>query len=166
MRRLAVLLATGLGVGWLPFAPATWASLATALVFAALGFPLPVLPLAAALVIVAPLAAGVSGVAERSLGHDARPIVIDEVAGMMVGAFGAVGWHAGGPAVPLALLFLYFRLFDIAKPFPVNQLQNLPGGWGVVADDLAAGLYSAAALALSGRLLAALLSPALPGGHP
>jgi len=42
----------------------------------------------------------------------------------------------------LCLAFLLFRIFDIWKPFPVNRLQNLPGGYGVVADDLGAGIYS------------------------
>src|SRR5262245_24071847 len=122
------MLATCFGIGWLPYAPASWASLAAAFALAAAGFPLEPLRLGIALAVVVPLAILTSGVAEHALGHDARAIVIDEVAGMLVGALGAFTWHSGGPAVPLALLFLYFRLFDIAKPFPVHQLQNLPGG--------------------------------------
>ena len=84
MRRLAVLLATGLGLGRLPVAPATWASAATALLLLAalprLGFPA-FLALTLGVTLLALL---VCGPAEKTLGHDARPIVLDEVAGMMV----------------------------------------------------------------------------------
>jgi phosphatidylglycerophosphatase A len=45
---------------------------------------------------------------------------------------------------------LLFRLFDIWKPFPVRQLESLPGGWGIVADDLMAGVYAALVLFLAG----------------
>lgn len=47
----------------------------------------------------------------------------------------------------LAAAFLLFRVFDVLKPFPLRRLERLPGGWGIVADDLGAGLYSAAILA-------------------
>ncbi|BEQ15020.1 hypothetical protein FAK_20860 [Desulfoferula mesophila] len=72
-------------------------------------------------------------------GEDADPgsIVIDEAAGMLVAMYGirSLGWEL------LAALAL-FRLFDITKPLGINALQRLPGAWGVVADDLLAGLYA------------------------
>src|SRR5258705_5930142 len=88
MRRLAVWLATGFGVGFLPIAPASWASLGTVLCL------LPFLPrldpwiLAAVILALIPLGVWAAGEAERSLGTDARPIVIDEVAGMLLSIWG------------------------------------------------------------------------------
>lgn len=75
--------------------------------------------------------------AEKRLGHDAPQIVIDEVCGYFLAVF----------LLPRTLMmaiyaFILFRAFDIAKPYPVNRLQKLPKGWGVVADDLMAGLYA------------------------
>jgi phosphatidylglycerophosphatase A len=49
--------------------------------------------------------------------------------------------------------FVLFRIFDILKPFPIRNLQELPGGWGVVADDVGAGIYAGAVLWLLGYLL-------------
>ena len=48
--------------------------------------------------------------------------------------------------------FLLFRLFDITKPWPAHRLESLPGGWGIMADDLAAAVYVGGALMLVGRL--------------
>ncbi len=71
------------------------------------------------------------------LGKDSPRIVIDEIGGMMVAAL----------ALPHSLLnltaaFLLFRLFDILKPPPLGWLQGVKGGWGVMADDLAAGILA------------------------
>lgn len=84
-------------------------------------------------------AAGVwaAGAAERVHGHDANAIVVDEVAGMGIALlFLPFSWLA------LLSAFLFFRLFDIVKPFPANRAQNLRGGWGVMADDAVAGVYA------------------------
>ena len=122
-----------------PFAPATWASLAT---LPLIYLYLEVSPWVqmAILLVVTVVGTWASSQAEDEYGHDGSPIVIDEVAGMLVTFFGvwslSQGWwfFLGG--------FLLFRLFDIAKPFPINQLQNLPKGYGVMADDLLAGVYA------------------------
>jgi len=79
----------------------------------------------------------VSGQAEILFGKkDDQRIVIDEIAGLQVAMLpvAITGLH-------LCAAFLLFRIFDIWKPFPVNRLQDLRGGWGVVADDLGAGVY-------------------------
>jgi len=84
----------------------------------------------------------VAGEAEQLFGKkDASPIVIDEIAGMLLTYC----------AIPVALLplvigFLGFRLFDIWKPLP--QLERLPGGWGIMLDDLFAGCLAQACLRL------------------
>ncbi len=67
---------------------------------------------------------------------DPTAIVIDEVAGMLIACYGnprTLPWVLG--------LFLAFRVFDVVKPLGINKLQDLPGGLGVVADDLLAGIY-------------------------
>jgi phosphatidylglycerophosphatase A len=68
---------------------------------------------------------------------DPSIVVIDEVVGMLVALF----------ALPLRAAdvlaaFLCFRVFDIAKPFPLRRLEARPGGWGIMLDDLVAGLYT------------------------
>jgi len=148
VRGLAVLLATGLGVGRLPVAPATWASAVTA-VF--LYFLLPRMDHLAYIVLtvgITALALVVCGPAEKVLGHDAHPIVLDEVAGMMVTMIAVPAIAPWGPPYAVALIagFFLFRLFDIWKPPPVGRAQNLPGAIGIVTDDLLAGVYANLAL--------------------
>jgi len=77
-------------------------------------------------------AAGV--IEHRSGQHDPSIVVIDEAAGMWFALLGAwqVWWY-------YLSAFLVFRLMDVLKPGPINRLQKLPGGWGVMLDDLAAG---------------------------
>jgi len=75
--------------------------------------------------------------------RDPGLVVIDEVAGMLV-TFLAVPVGFSGAVVG----FLAFRLFDIVKPFPARQAERLPGGWGVMTDDLVAGVYAQGLLRL------------------
>lgn len=167
MRGAAVLLATGFGIGRFPVAPATAASFALAalLAWAAAAQPALLLPVPLGMLILAllPLAVWSSGEAERELGADAKPIVVDEWVGMLVsvwgidriGGFGALDGMTPVPWHFLAAAFLLFRLFDILKPFPIRRSQALPGGYGVVVDDLLAGV----ATNLTLRLLIALGAP-------
>ena len=74
---------------------------------------------------------------EDRYGHDAGCIVIDEVVGMQVILCGAHTSAAGA-----FLAFFVFRVFDVIKPFPSGRAQQLPGGWGVVGDDVMAAVYS------------------------
>lgn len=89
------------------------------------------------------LACWVAGQAERIFGeHDSRRIVIDEIVGYLV----AVALLPAS-GVTLAAGFVLFRAFDVAKPFPASWFdRNLPGGAGVVLDDVVAGLYTNAVL--------------------
>ena len=146
MKRPATWLATLGPVGYAPVAPATAASA----VVVAIGWFLPVLPLAGALALLAVgtlVAVWAAGEAEHELGHDAGPIVIDEVIGQSIALLFAPH-HVGA----FVAAFFLFRLFDIWKPLGAHQAQALPGGWGVVADDAIAGATSL--LALQGLLLA------------
>ena len=149
------LIATGFGAGLSPVAPGTAGSL---LGLAAswflrshggiLGSPVGLL--------MSGLAVGLLGVAVsvpvcRALSaEDPGCIVIDEVAGQMV-ACAAVPLVPGTPWWAWAAAFVLFRGFDIVKPLGIRKIQELPGGWGVVADDILGGLYAGVALFLVGR---------------
>ncbi len=146
-RAIVKSIASVMGLGHLPLAPGTWASAAAAaaywlarsrlgpagLVLIALGLVLAV----AACVLVCPAAERVYG--ER----DPRRLVIDEVAGCWLTCL-LFWWRS--PAHTAVAAFLAFRVFDVAKVFPIRRLEKLPGGWGVVLDDLAAAFYAAASL--------------------
>jgi phosphatidylglycerophosphatase A len=125
-----------------PFAPATFASLAVT----PLGYPfLDLSPWVQGGIVALLMWVGilVSTRAERAYGHDAKAIVIDEVAGMAV-TFLLIRppEDIASRWMVLAAGFLLFRLFDVVKPFPAGRAQNLPGGTGVVLDDVAAGVYA------------------------
>ena len=159
--RWAWWVATGFGSGRLNPAPGTWGSLAALVVWWALlqfvgirlierlflirGPFLVPLALALAMTLVAILAS--SKVVLESGLKDPGFIVADEWAGMWI-ALAPLLWHPGSLSPGWGLLrvivpFGLFRLFDIWKPWPCHQLQVIPGGTGVVIDDVAAGIYAA-----------------------
>ncbi|MCY4122329.1 MAG: phosphatidylglycerophosphatase A [Acidobacteria bacterium] len=148
MSRLALLVATAGYVGLVPVAPGTWGS--------AVGVCLLLLVRgtggagAEVLLLAVVLAGGVwaASAAERLYGQpDPGAIVIDEVAGMLITLFWIpVTW------VGVLAAFLAFRFFDIVKPYPVGMAERLPAGWGVMADDVVAGLYAGVTV----RVLAAI----------
>lgn len=142
--RIASILATWFGCGRAPVGPGTAGAagaLAVAFLlvrYAGLG-RLGLFLLAAALT---PVAIWAAGSEARSSGRkDPGHVVIDEVLGQWIALLGAA-------ATPLSwgAAFVLFRVFDIYKPPPVRQLERLPGGLGIVADDLMAGAYSALVL--------------------
>jgi phosphatidylglycerophosphatase A len=143
---LATLVATFLYTGFFPFAPATFATA----VFLAVYWLVPGGEwlahwgvLFATTLVSIPAATRV----ERSRGKDPGCVVIDEVVGIQVVLVAAEPTLAG-----VAAAFVLFRLFDVWKPFPIHGLQKLPGGWGVVADDALAGLYTRVVLAAASAL--------------
>lgn len=152
---LAALLATGLGVGLSPVAPGTAGSLvglaAAALLSlhgGILGSPVGLLMSGLA---VGLLGVGVSGPVGRALSsEDPGCIVIDEIAGQIIACAG-VAFVPGSPLWVWIAAFVLFRAFDIVKPLGIRRIQDLPGGWGVVADDLLAGTYAAVFVALLRR---------------
>ena len=77
-------------------------------------------------------------IVERESGReDPGHVVIDEVAGQWIALI-----HARADWPHLIAAFLLFRICDIVKPWPARQLENLPAGWGIVLDDVAAGVYA------------------------
>ncbi len=136
--RPSVLLATGFGAGYIPKAPGTAGAAEGCLLFLLLS-PLPAPLYYAATVLVTIVAIWSSGLAEKALGvKDPPQVVIDEIAGQLIALAAApCQW-------PYVLAgFALFRLFDIVKPWPVNRINDgVPGGAGIVLDDVAAGLYA------------------------
>jgi len=154
--RWAWVVATFFGVGWGKPGPGTWGSVAATLLFSAavlLHASAQTLLIETLTGIALAVALGVPAatIAARESGSkDPGFVVIDEVAGVSIALLGAVyrpDWQH------IAAALLLFRLFDIWKPFPVRQLEKLPEGWGIVFDDVAAGLYAWAVLLLLGRWL-------------
>jgi phosphatidylglycerophosphatase A len=137
--RAVLLLATGFGVGRIPPAPGTYGSLlGIPLCFGLDEIGLPGMAVVAAGGVVL-CAVWIAGQAERLIRtKDASCIVIDEMAGMAVAMLGVPL-----TALNLAVGFIAFRLLDIIKPFPARHLDaKVTGGWGIVMDDVVAGVYS------------------------
>jgi phosphatidylglycerophosphatase A len=87
--------------------------------------------------------------------EDPKPFVLDEVAGQWL-ALIAIPFHStGGLFLAVTTQFFLFRFFDIVKPPPARQAESLPFGWGVVTDDLAAGVYAN----IVGQIIFRLLLP-------
>jgi phosphatidylglycerophosphatase A len=142
--RWAFLIATFCGIGYLKPGPGTWASMATVLLWWLATWVFHLGPHGSSLLlafgIAFSLVAGIpaAGVAARESGwEDPGFVVIDEVAGQCIALLGCP--HDWAHALVCLVLF---RLFDITKPYPVRKLEDLSGGWGIVFDDVAAGLYA------------------------
>jgi len=144
MSILAKIISTGFGVGYFPLAPGTMGSLAVLIVY----WICPeVTPLQLAIIILGIAAIGIyaATITEREMktklgqksGTDPGIVVIDEVVGMLIALLFV-------PKTTLFLIaaFILFRIFDIAKPFPARRMERLHGGWGIVLDDVIAGVYA------------------------
>ena len=147
--RIAFAIGTWFGCGYMPAARGTWGALCALL----LGWPLArfagFLPWhfgVLALVFTPPAIWAATRVAERVGRKDPNLVVVDEVVGQWLTLAGAsvLNWKS------VLAAFLLFRWFDIWKPAPARQLERLPGGTGIVADDLMAGIYAALVLWAAG----------------
>lgn len=153
---LALAIAT-CGVGYLPLAPGTWGSALAVgfyLLLHRLWFPDTNLPeggyartfmLVQIVVVLIITAIGTWSASrtERITGRkDPGKVVVDEVAGQLIALMAVpAGLWVGFP-VPILVAFILFRFFDIVKPYPARKLEGIPGGLGIMADDLVAGLYA------------------------
>ena len=142
--RWAWVAGTFFGAGLGKPGPGTWGSVAALLLWLALahfapltGPQLALVTTAAAFLVTAIGIPAGTIVALETGKDDPQHVVIDEVAGQWIALIACPVdlWH------PLLALLL-FRAFDIVKPWPARQLENLPGGWGIMLDDVAAGLYA------------------------
>jgi phosphatidylglycerophosphatase A len=140
MSKFYRIVANGFGTGKLPIAPGTWGSALAAL----LALPLMLVDSNLARIVLIVAAIVFSFICAKSVdmfadewGEDPGHVVADEMVGMWLTL-------VGNPLtlVNFALGFLFFRFFDIAKPLGVRRLEAIPGGWGVVLDDVLAGVYA------------------------
>ncbi len=166
-------LGAGGGLGFLPWAPGTWGSLGTALLaalvfglegpgeawvgsglIAQLGARDELLVLAGVLAFLALVLIVGVWVGNRAhtdwRTHDPGQFVLDEVVGQGLALLPLLPGPLDAPRLLLA--FLAFRVFDVWKPTPCRQLERLPGGTGIMADDLMAGLYAMLIVSLSGQI--------------
>jgi phosphatidylglycerophosphatase A len=142
METVGLLTASVLGAGRSPIVPGTVGTLASLPLVVASGYFLPLWGYLAVTAVVIIVAIWSAGVAERVLGaHDPGFVVIDETAGLFITmiALPITPWMVAGG-------FFMFRLFDILKPPPAARAERLPGGLGIVLDDLIAGVYANLAL--------------------
>ncbi len=153
--RVRIACLTVLGSGRAPFASGTWGSAASIVLFAPVWFlfdatSLPIRAIDAVLILGVAAAFALSvRWGEWAVAHfgrkDPKPFVLDEFAGQWT----ALLWMPASlwidPRLALALLatqFFLFRVFDVLKPPPARQLESLPAGWGIAADDVAAGVFA------------------------
>jgi len=145
------------GLGLLPLCPGTWGSLPPVIIFAAMcHFGVSAVPTAITMAVLILFGSVVcvlfapAIIAATGKG-DPREVVADELAGQAL-TFLAVPFFITAEIstrqilITTALGFLFFRLFDIFKPWPIRKLEKLPAGWGVLADDLLAGVFAAIVL--------------------
>jgi len=145
MRRL---LASCFGLGRLPVTPGTWGSLPTVALFALMfGLGLSTVVVSAVMAIcvllgsvlcikLAPFVIAATGKTDPS------EVVIDEFAGQAVTFLFIAASPINNFWTAALLGFLLFRFFDILKPWPIHKLEKLPAGWGILADDLLAGVFA------------------------
>jgi len=169
--RVALLLATAFGLGYLPKVPGTWGSLGGVALAWGLARLLPqgsswhlslVNPYlivgysqiaSAVALMIALLGVWAAGSTASFLGMpDPQTVVVDEVSGQHLTLLAGLGWSAAVNWKYLLLGLILFRVFDIWKPFPVRQAESLPGGWGIMADDWLAAVYAALGLWLARAL--------------
>jgi phosphatidylglycerophosphatase A len=140
-RPLAWLVATGLGCGLAPVAPGTVGSLVALIIYYFLPIAGDSLALYALVGVGFLVGVAATGTLSRPSDADPRRVVWDEFVGMWATCLllpKSLPW--------LAVAFLSFRVLDIWKPWPIRRLEQLPGGLGIMADDLVAGLFAAAVL--------------------
>lgn len=158
MDRLILFVAQGFGSGRLRPGPGTWGSLVGILWLLVLLVPGSVAVYAVGTVVGILASVWFSAQAERILGeHDPSSVVIDEIAAIPLAWLGIIGLRGIpegrllSPQDPgfwqlwpeMLIAFVAFRIFDIWKPPPIRQTQNLPGGWGVTMDDVVAAIAAA-----------------------
>lgn len=145
------LLTSCFGLGWLPIAPGTWGSLPPTAIFAGLCY-FGVSPLTVSIVMLVLILAGsvicvkfAPASIDATGKIDPGEVVADELAGQAVTFVYASAYVVGFNQILITAIlgFLLFRVFDIIKPWPIRKLEKFPKGWGILADDLLAGVYAA-----------------------
>ncbi|MDP8240451.1 MAG: phosphatidylglycerophosphatase A [Candidatus Hatepunaea meridiana] len=147
IQRALVQIATVGPIGRMPIAPGTWGSAFAVLIWWYFLSQLPPLVFWLILIVLSLIFTYVSNCAEKTLGKDAHPIIVDELIGQWIAlAF------CSKTILMVVIAFFLFRLFDIWKPFPIYISQKLKGGWGIMIDDVLAGGYAIVVIAVIRRL--------------
>jgi len=157
------LLASCFGMGWLPFAPGSWGSLPSTIIFALMcHFKAPAISIFIAMAALAIVGCIICVkltpfVIAATLQEDPPEVVVDELAGqaitfLLIPLLAPKAMATGQLWTTAVVGFLIFRAFDAIKPWPIYKLERLPKGWGVLADDLMASVYSAVMLLIFARL--------------
>ena len=136
MQRFGFLFATCGPIGYVPVASGTFGAAVGLLVWMLVVWVGSPAAEAAAIGLLVVAGTWASTIAERRLGIDPAPVVIDEVVGMLI-TLAFMDLSAFGVFIG----FLVFRVLDIVKPWPADRFERLPGGLGIMADDAMAGLY-------------------------
>ena len=146
------LIGSGFFIGYLPMAPGTWGSYSAACLLSILcgwfGLTLSIVSIIGCVICFVIGIPASQALLEASQKKDSSFIVIDEWAGMFI-TYSLVSFNL----INILCGFVLFRIFDIFKPWPARTLENLKGGWGVMLDDIIAGIYAALALYLTQRFL-------------
>jgi phosphatidylglycerophosphatase A len=143
MLRLKPLIGSVFYAGFLPNAPGTWGSFFALFPIYFIGTYAPWYGIVLFIIACSWLTVWVSEECEQKWGKDPSPVVMDEFAGQgMAFIFIPLQSTSLNVFLLLALGFIFFRFFDIVKPLGVHELQTLPGGWGILIDDLLAGFYA------------------------
>jgi len=154
MSNLAKIISTAFGVGYFPLAPGTMGSLAALIVYW-ISPEITAIQLAMIILGISALGIYTATITEREMknklgqerGIDPGIVVIDEVIGMLIALL-----FVPKTAFYLIAAFIFFRIFDITKPYPIRRMEKFPGGWGIVLDDVIAGIYANIAIQL-GRII-------------
>ena len=139
---------TCFGLGYLPIAPGSWGSLPPVIIFGLMcyfGLPILVITIVMAILILVGSFSCVrfSDEMVAAIGKkDPGQIVADEFAGQAVTFLILPAVSSEIAVTTIIAGFLLFRVFDIIKPWPIKNLEKLPGGWGILCDDLLAGIYA------------------------
>ncbi len=133
---LHLFFATGFYSGYSPFAPGTAGSLVGIFIYLIPGIEQPIILISLSILFFI-IGIVTSSHLEKKLGDDPSIVVIDEIVGMWVSLL----FLPKQLAVYIGA-FLLFRLFDIVKPPPARQVERLSGGWGIMLDDVFAGIYA------------------------
>ncbi len=148
--RFALLVLSVFGCGFGPLVPGTFGSLAGVAIALLLPAGAWHLSIGIGVVVSSALTVALAPAAIRAAGkNDPQQVVMDEVAGVMLSLL----LVPAPSAMEAAWGFLFFRAFDILKPPPGRRLERLPAGWGILLDDLAAGVYAMACLWVLGQFI-------------
>ena len=145
--------ATCFGIGYVPYAPGTVASLVSVPVGWWFAFMGSWYTLFVFVITVVLLGIWSSSALELQKGeHDPSECVIDEVAGQWLALMPLAFSGKLLSLLGIVLAFVLFRLFDVIKPYPISRLERLPGGLGVMADDIMAGIFAGILVMLAAQL--------------